>query len=220
MAARIILVGNEKGGVGKTTLSVHLAAAAASAGRDTLLVDADPGQRSASAWAARRLEAHPDASPVRCVALSGRTVAAELSDLSARYQVIVVDTGAEDSPELRGGATVAHTLVVPVLPDPIDLWTLPTIASIAERARTFNPKLRVILTINRIAHQAAISVPTEVTAWVATNVADLEIRAVIPLVGRAAYGRAIGDGLTVAESGRDPKAAADFNALYDEVFRR
>ena len=51
--ATIVLVGGEKGGVGKTTLAVNLAAMRSRAGHDVLLVDADR-QASANLWAGIR----------------------------------------------------------------------------------------------------------------------------------------------------------------------
>ena len=51
----IILIGGEKGGTGKTTLSTNIAAKLALEGEDVLLVDTDK-QGSASAWAATRDE--------------------------------------------------------------------------------------------------------------------------------------------------------------------
>jgi chromosome partitioning protein len=63
------------------------------------------------------------------VTLTGKTLDIELQDLAQRYEVIVIDTGAEDSPELRGAATVADLLLVPVQPEQFDFWTLPTMES-------------------------------------------------------------------------------------------
>ena len=49
MAARIITVANQKGGAGKTTLTMSLAGALASSGNKVLVVDADP-QGTALQW--------------------------------------------------------------------------------------------------------------------------------------------------------------------------
>ena len=215
---RVIVVGNEKGGVGKTTIAANIAAMAAAAGHDVLLVDADPHQQSAAKWAARRAEAHPEAVAVRCVSVTGRGVQRQLEDLASRYAVVVVDTGAEDSPELRAAALVADVLVVPLQADNLDLWTLPTMETLYDRAKALNPKLRVVMVVNRIPYQLADTAPADVAAWMRDNVPALPCKRLVGLVGRTAYGRATGEGLGVAEMPRrDLKAVSELAKLGEEL---
>ncbi len=213
--SRIIVVGNEKGGCGKTTIAVNLAALAALEGRDVLLVDADPGQQSAARWSARRGEAHPEVSVVQCVSMAGN-LRSSLQGLAARYSLTIVDTGAADSQELRSACTLAQLLVVPVQPDGLDLWTLPTMEAVLERASRSNPDLRCLIVANRIPYQAP-GLVDEVTAWLAENTPDLKAE-VLPLIGRSAFGRASSDGLAVSELSRpDIKAAAEMLRVYTEA---
>src|SRR5512147_2646815 len=64
---RVIAVANHKGGVGKTTVAVNLAAGLAKAGRRTLLVDAD-AQSHATTWLSEVDEVEHD---LRDVIVSG-----------------------------------------------------------------------------------------------------------------------------------------------------
>ena len=82
----IIALLNQKGGVGKTTLSVNLAAALALSGKRTLLVDADP-QGSALDWqAARRGET---LFPV--VGMAKPTLHKDVPGLASGYEHVVID---------------------------------------------------------------------------------------------------------------------------------
>lgn len=107
----IITVASFKGGVGKTTTAVHLAAIL-QGHKDTLLIDGDPN-RSASGWAKR------GALPFRVVDER------QAARFSRDYQNVVIDTQARPSQEdleaLAGGCDL---LVIPSTPDALSLDAL------------------------------------------------------------------------------------------------
>ncbi len=223
MAGRIYLVGSIKGGAGKTTLAANLAVYAAQAGGDVLLVDTDPGQRSAAHWAARRAEDAPELKRIDCIELTQEhTMRHAVSSLASRYRTVIIDTGAIDGPALRACALLAHCLVYPLQPDGIDLWALPALEDVVvEATRRGNTALQTHLVLNRVLSQAAHRVQADVTEWMGEHVPRLPCARVSVLQARAAYGRAIGRGLAVSElRGRahDAKAAAEFETCYFEVF--
>ena len=83
---KVIAILNQKGGVGKTTLAVHLATALARNRRRVLLVDADP-QGSALDWAAARTT--PPLFPV--VGLPKNSIHKELPALAVNYDFVIID---------------------------------------------------------------------------------------------------------------------------------
>src|SRR3546814_4354683 len=82
-----IAIISQKGGAGKTTLALHLAAAAEDSGHTALVIDVDP-QATASQWAAWRQDAPPvviDSAPPR--------LAAKIEQATAQgAEFIVIDT--------------------------------------------------------------------------------------------------------------------------------
>ncbi|WP_186080565.1 division plane positioning ATPase MipZ [Burkholderia gladioli] len=135
----IVLVGAEKGGVGKSTLASNLAVHLAHHEVDVVLVDTD-GQATCARFIERRDEAgiHPS---VPCVQRTG-DVASTLRDLARRYQVIVVDAGGRDSRELRTALGVANLLLTPIRASQADLETLPKVNELVSLARGLNPELK------------------------------------------------------------------------------
>jgi len=118
----IITLGAEKGGVGKTTLAVNLAAQRTLEGHDVLLVDTDL-QISASFWSQRRDEAGLQPR-VACIQKFGKGLQAELRDLATRYEDILVDVGGRESVELNASLVVADRVYIPIQASQFDMWTL------------------------------------------------------------------------------------------------
>jgi chromosome partitioning protein len=130
----VVVVLNLKGGVGKTTTAVYLAACL-SREAPTLLIDADP-QGSALAWA----DAADGSLPFPVVGLPTAAIGRRLADVAAPYRHAVIDCPPGDV-RIVGGAIPAGThLIVPMQPSPLDLARIaPTLELIADSGSTVRP---------------------------------------------------------------------------------
>ena len=135
---KIVMIGGEKGGAGKTTTALNLATYLTTEGHDVLLIDADK-QASATKWIARRNEAGGLAT-VHSVQKLGDIYKACI-DAATRYAYVVIDAGGRDSKELRTGMVAADLLYVPLRASQLDLETLPTVDELASLARSMNTGL-------------------------------------------------------------------------------
>lgn len=204
-----IAVVNTKGGVGKTTIAVHLAAMLA--GRaSTLLIDADP-QASAASWAAWRREAGREPSPTT-TCLVGRAVFDEGKNLGAGFTHTVVDAGGRDSAGLRGALLLAERAVVPVGASNFDAAALTDLLEIVELARDFNQGLDVRVLLMRVDPR------TRDTGEMLEFLRENQLRVFnTRICERVAFRRASGEGATVVEYGRDAQAVQEIRAFFDEV---
>ena len=204
-----IAVVNTKGGVGKTTIATHLAALFAGLS-PTLLIDGDP-QASAASWAAWRREANRDPSPVT-TCLVGKAVFDEGKNLAKSFAHTVVDAGGRDSAGLRGALLLAERAIVPVGASNLDAAAMTDLLEIVELAKDFNAVLDVRVLLMRIDPRTKDT--GEMIEYLRENKLQiLDAR----ICERVAYRRAIGEGATVAEIGKDPQAVAEMAALFKEI---
>lgn len=204
-----IAVVNTKGGVGKTTIAVHLGAMLARQA-PTLLIDAD-AQASAASWAAWRREAAREPSPTT-TCLIGKAVFDEGRNLSANFTHTVVDAGGRDSSSLRGALLLAERAVVPVGASNFDAAALTDLLEIVDLARDFNQGLDVRVLLMRVDPR------TKDTGDMLLFLQEHKLNVFKTRVcERVAFRRASGEGATVAELGKDQAAIAEMQALYDEV---
>lgn len=109
--AKIVAVANQKGGVGKTVTTVHLAATLGEFGAKVVVVDADP-QNNAVDYLSRG-----DSFPAEAVSLSEAKVSLGelLETLDAQYDFIVIDgPPSKGAPATRAAVVAADLIVVPV----------------------------------------------------------------------------------------------------------
>lgn len=204
-----LAVVNTKGGVGKTTIATHLAALFAGMA-PTLLIDGDP-QASAASWAAWRREAGRDPSPTT-TCLVGKAVYDEGKNLSKNFGHTVVDAGGRDSASLRAALLLAERAIVPVGASNLDAAAMTDLLEIVELAKDFNAGLDVRVLLMRIDPR------TRDTGEMIDYLHENKLRLFdARICERVAYRRAIGEGATVAEIGKDPQAVAEMAALFQEV---
>jgi chromosome partitioning protein len=128
---RTVAVISQKGGSGKTTLAIHLAAAAGAAGYISLVVDTDP-QATACTWHAWRGDADPDV--IDCAAHA--LLAKKLEQAAAlRAEFAVIDTPPHADIMAREACRVADLLLIPCRPRAFDLDAVQTTAELAAASR-------------------------------------------------------------------------------------
>lgn len=144
---RSIVVANSKGGCGKTTLAVHIAAGFAHQGETVLLVDHDP-QRSALDWLRSRQLQTPVIQGVDAAAFAARESAAE--------QIIVHDFPAGCGGDaLRSVLSAADFLLIPILPSAIDIKTVVRFLLELQKLDLLElPNVKIGLIANRVRLQA------------------------------------------------------------------
>jgi chromosome partitioning protein len=211
----IILVGGEKGGTGKTTLAVNLAALRALHGRDVLLIDTDI-QASASYWAQSRDEAKVQPR-VACIQKFGKGLQTEVQDLARRYQDILIDAGGRDSVELRVGLVVVERAFIPIQASQFDIWTLGRMDDLVRTAQGFNPSLQAWVVISRASTNPSVTETTEAQGLL-SDFEHLRLANAI-IRDRIIYRKAAREGLCVEEmKPADPKAVEEMQGLFGEVF--
>jgi chromosome partitioning protein len=205
----IIGILNQKGGVGKTTLSVSIAHELARRGvaDDVLVVDADPQQSSLN-WS----EVREGKLPFAVIGFSKKSLHRDLPSIAKNYKHVIID-GPPRVTELARSCIMASDLVlVPCTPSPYDVWASSETVDLIKEALVYKEKLKGVFAINRKIANTAIG----------RDVVELLNDMELPILNshisqRVIFAEAAGSGKTVFDVEAEGKAANEIIALVNEI---
>jgi chromosome partitioning protein len=207
--AVIIALLNQKGGIGKTTLALHLAGQWVGK-KKRVVVDADP-QRSALDWSEQRAkEALPRL--FRVLAVARETLHREAPEIATDVDHVVIDGPPRLAPLMRSALLAADLAVSPALPSPFDGWASGEILRLLREARVFRPRLVARFVLNRC------SIRSVIAREAAGALADHEPPTLSARVGqRVVFADAARTGRLVCEVPYGEAAAGEITALATEI---
>lgn len=209
----VILAAQQKGGVMKTTLDIHLAAEAIRKGKRAVIIEMDR-QGTASQWAKDRAEATDPGdllNPVDRAKKPPEVIRAEATDLpqllakldQAGYDVAFIDVPGTHSPAVNQAIRVADFVLIPARPAETDITASgETLAAIHRLSRPY-------------AYILTFTGPKQRTEDAREALEDAG-HPVVPgsIAHRVIYQDAIANGKTVQEMEPNSQAASEIKAVW------
>ena len=198
---------NQKGGVGKTTISIGIAAELARQGARVLLIDADP-QGSSLDWAAAR---EGDAL-FSIVGLPRATIHKEIENLKQNYDHVVIDGPPRVTDLARSAIMASDIVVIPVQPSPYDIWAADDVVKLISEAVVYKENLKSCFVINRKIVNTAIG------RDVADVLGSYDLAVLNSTIAqRVIFAESAAQGKAIFEVDKDSPAVGEVEAVVNEL---
>lgn len=210
----MITVLSQKGGAGKSTLTMQLAGGLARSGREVAIIDLDP-QETALRWA--QAVSATGSFPARVTRLEGAadTLHAAVKQAAKHADLVLLDCPPSiEHPATLAALQEADVALVPVVPSPADLWSTKGVERLILQVQANRKGLKAALVPNRV-------VRTNL-AW---DVLEVMRDFMLPVLGAAlsqrnAFAQSAVVGGTVYQLGRaGAEAAREVDKLVAEVLK-
>jgi chromosome partitioning protein len=206
----IVALLNQKGGVGKTTLALHLAGAWARQGCRVTVIDADP-QGSALDWSEQRAK-EGGLRLFGVLGLARDTLHREAPEIARGVDHVVIDGPPRIAGLMRSALLAADLVLVPAQPSPFDGWASGEMLNLIREARIFRPELVARFVLNRCAARTIIARET------GDALAEHDPPVLAARIGqRVAFADAARTGQLVFEVENGGAAAREITALGAEI---
>jgi chromosome partitioning protein len=147
----IISLLQEKGGAGKSTITINVAAAVRECGHKVLVVDSDQ-QRTARDWHTLN-----DGVTLDVIGLDGPTIDKDLKRFGHDYDYIFIDGAPRLSPITAKIIVASDVILIPVQPSPHDVWASENIVKLVkQRQEITGGKLKAAFIVSRQVTQTNI----------------------------------------------------------------
>jgi chromosome partitioning protein len=198
----IISIINEKGGVGKTTITFNLAIEYQKTDKDIFLIDADK-QKSLTMLNNLRQQ--------------NKFKMIDINNIETiKNKIILIDTGGRDNQEMRQSILLSDIVIIIINISQLDIFVIEKMKDLSNEAKKINKKLKIYYLLNRITTNIFLS--KEIKEF-KELIGTLNINILNSIIHeRNSYKKSLQDGIGISEMlNKDNKAIMEMQNLYDEI---
>lgn len=197
---------NQKGGVGKTTLSINVAAYLAGQGNKVLLIDADK-QGSSNTWASLREE-----TPFQVISLARENMAKDALKLATEFEYTIIDGPPHAETIARSCIVASDFVVLPIEPSGLSTWASDLTVRQVNDAQIIKENLKCGFVVSRKIGKTVIG----------REIRTMAAEAGIPVLKtdieqRVSYAESLTMGKTIFEWAPTSSASNDIQQLTKEI---